>query len=166
MITRRTFSFASLLLAAAHATARAGDALTEPPAEPFVASWQVTPASGKLTVAVSITNSSAEPVDYLAARGDVQATDVAAWIDTKRGDEHDVALVRVRTAAEGEVVMTRAGPVQQFVAVKPGETVLAATWEFELPKGAEREPFRLIARVQYEGGAQEFAKAVAPSRGA
>ena len=170
MITRRSFSFASLLLAAS-AVARAEGPIAEAepvapepetPPGPFEASFVVVTKPGRLSVTMNVTNKSADVIDFAIKRGSSPGAGLQAWLVPGEGQE-DIALAQVMDNKQRREMMSRMGPTPVYQPIKPAEVVLAGVYEFDLPKGAEGEALKFTGYLDFMTGYQEIVYSYTPS---
>ena len=140
--TRRTFTFASLALAAA-GTARAADLQAQTAAPPPSARWKVDRKANEVAVTLTYVNTLDRPVSVLTKRGSSPGGDVQALLQV---DGESIALAEIREKDRREM-MSRMGPVPQFVDLGPGAEIAIGPWRFSLPKGAKDERVSFVAQL-------------------
>jgi hypothetical protein len=150
MTSRRTFTFASLALAAA-GTARAAS-LKGQAATPPSSRWTVESKASEVTATIVYTNTTGRPVSVLTKRGSSPGGDVQAVLEV---DGEAIALAEIREHDRREM-MSRMGPVPQFVEVAPGADIAIGPWRFSLPKGAKDEPVSFVAQLYVDGETVEL----------
>ena len=146
--TRRTFTFASLAVAAgAASTAHAGELGAE--TGKLAGRWTVERRTGELVVTLAVVNVSGAPVSILIARGSRPGAHVSAVIAAE-GEE--IALAEIRDELGRRETMSRMAPLPQYRDLVAGATHLYRPSRFTLPEGAEREVVRCAAEVWTSDG--------------
>jgi len=144
MTSRRTFTFASLALAAGASTARAGapQAQLSAPA-PLGSRWTIERKPKELVVRLDVTNRTAEAIELLVKRGSSPGPDLRASLEVEDGA---IALSEIFQGDRREL-MSRIGPIPQYQTLAAGAELVLGPWHFTLPEGAEAESLSLTATV-------------------
>lgn len=152
-MTARSFTFASLLLAAA------SPAFAEPPSDlskvlaeaepaaplPLSAKWDLKVKNGVLIAELKLVNTSASAVDIVVARGHSLGPSVQASLD-------DVALNQLLEPAQERDMMSRMGPMPSYGPVAAGGERTIGTYRFELPADSAGKTLRLDTWVRGQAG--------------
>jgi hypothetical protein len=155
MTSRRTFTFASLALAAA-GTARAADLQAQSAAPPAAHRWKIERRSTEISVTLAFVNTAGRPVSILTKQGSRPGGEMQAALEV---DGESIALAEVREHDRREM-MSRMGPIPQFVDVAPGAEIALGPWRFSLPKGSKDEPVSLVAQLYVDGETVEVRSGV------
>ena len=141
-MTRRTFSFASLVFASTPAFADGKPADT-PSGVRLASAADVTPKGDVLHVRLSVINTSEVPLDVMVELGSRPGPDLRVFL---AGEAGDIELAEI-TKVERREVMSRMGPRPRYEALAIGGRLEVGRWTYGLPQGADREAFRVVARV-------------------
>ncbi|MCB9685100.1 MAG: hypothetical protein H6738_07245 [Alphaproteobacteria bacterium] len=161
-LSRRSFTFASLVAAmsprVAHAGKRSHDAIPEveeaqqqvlaqadPSAAPraFEVKVQSSVERGVIEVSLHLTNVSDERIDVMSKVGSRSAGDVRILAEV---DGQSVYLQHVLSDVDRREMMSRMGPLPRFEAVKPKASLVMGPYRFTVPQGA-RPPFTLDVSI-------------------
>ncbi|MCA9490815.1 MAG: hypothetical protein KC621_12890 [Myxococcales bacterium] len=163
-LSRRSFTFASLVAAMSPRVARAGkrshDAIPEveeaqqQAAAPsdvgeraFEVKVQSSFAEGVIEVSLHLTNVSDERIDVMSKVGSRSAGDVRILAEI---DGQSTYLNHVLSQVDRREMMSRMGPLPRFEAVKPKATLVMGPYRFSVPPEARR-PFTLDVSVVTSG---------------
>jgi hypothetical protein len=141
-VTRRTFSFASLVFASTPAFA---DSHTAGPSVGvrLASSVDVTPRGDVLHIRLAILNTSDVPLDVMVELGSRPGPDLRVFL---AGEGEDIELAEV-TKVERREILSRMGPRPRYEALAIGGRLEVGRWTYGLPQGADREAFRVVAHV-------------------
>lgn len=152
-MTARSFTFASLLLAAANPAfaevpeAVSGTLSEQAPADslPLSAKWELKVKNGVLIAELRLVNTSASAVDVVLTRGHSLGPGVQASLD-------DVALNQVLDPAQERDMMSRMGPMPSYGPIVAGGERTIGTYKFELPADSAGKTLRFDTWVSGKGG--------------
>lgn len=156
MTSRRTFTFASLAVAAGASTARAGQLQAGPD---LGARWSIERTKRELVVTLAVANRGKDPIDLLVKRGSSPGPYVTAALEVEEGP---IALSEIHSGDRREL-MSRMGPIPQYQTLASGADLVLGPWRFTLPEGADREAVSLVAQVTSLQGNVEMRSGVVAS---
>ena len=141
-MTRRTFSFASLVFASSPAFADGRPAGAAGGVR-LASAVDVTPKGDVLHVRLAILNTSDAPLDVMVELGSRPGPGLRVSVV---GEGEDIELAEV-TKVERREIMSRMGPRPRYEALAIGGRLDVGRWTYGLPQGADREAFRVVAQV-------------------
>ena len=148
----RSFTFASLLLAAANPVFAEEPQTSSatyvdvglPDKLSVAAKWELKIKGNTLVAELKLVNTGTAAVDIVAARGHTPGPGVNASID-------DIVLTRVLEPAQERDMMSRMGPMPVFGAIAAGGERNIGTYTFELPEGYAGKTLLLVTWVHGQG---------------